>query len=223
MSYIYNRTREYGAGVHTDPDTYNIGHPGEPMTMMQRIETDLGKTCIFVMCGTKISFTFEEELIQEEIDVMDAAIAAQKAVADWPYVPPEDPPIPTEQHGFVDRSGYDVYIKGFHYEIAEDTDLEMNIAYEDFLKLEGLNFRADENAAWKDYVNIELVHPVYGVLKTFGETVYMSPNRVFECVCPDAKDFPAGIIFRVTYVSDPERTGSVNFNFEPRTRTTPET
>jgi len=223
MSYQYTRAREYNDAIHDDPPTYNVGHPHEPMTLQERLMTDLGKGCQIQCSGTEMVIVFEEELTSGEETIMDAAIAAQKAVDDWPYVEPTPEPTDVHIHGFVDRTGYNVYFKGFHFEIPEDTDLEMNITYEDFMVLEGIDFKVSDNASWKDYINIELVHPVAGVLVTFAESVYMHPGRSFTCVCPDAKDYPAGVIFRITYVSDPDRTGTVMFNCEPRTRTTPDT
>ena len=66
MSFTYDHARTYGDTIHSDPDIYNVGHPGEPITMAQRVQTDLGKGCQIIQSGTLLRFTFDVELTAGE-------------------------------------------------------------------------------------------------------------------------------------------------------------
>ena len=136
----YDRTRAYNQTGHED--TYDVGHPGEPMRMAQRVQTDLGKSCIVKQSGTLLRFTFEEALTTEEEALLDTAIANQKAVDDWPYSAPnpqadvniisQDPDLDlfTTLHGFRDMTGHNVYRLGhLSYDIAPGVH---NIFHEKF-------------------------------------------------------------------------------------------
>ena len=89
MSYSYDYTREYGDTIHSSPDTYNVGHEGEPESMTHRVQDELGKSCSIMCSGTLLRFTFETELTSQEETDLTAAVAAQKAVDDWPYEQPD--------------------------------------------------------------------------------------------------------------------------------------
>ena len=82
--YVYNR--EFGDTIHSDPDTYNIGHIGEPMDISQRIKSALSGVIFTVINnGTECKIITIEDLTQEQENTLTTTIAEQKAVEDWPY------------------------------------------------------------------------------------------------------------------------------------------
>lgn len=83
---IYEYTREFGDTIHSNPDTYNIEHQYEPVSLLTRLQTALpGLISQINNNGTQCLITTTEELTQEQEDTLTATIAAHKAVEDWPF------------------------------------------------------------------------------------------------------------------------------------------
>jgi len=213
--YIYDR--EFGDAIHSNPDTYNIGHQGEPENVAQRI-SDALPGVDFVVCnnGTECKVITTEALTSEQQTTLANAIAAQKAVDDWP--PAEPSSIQDVQlKNFQDLSGYNVFRKGFNLTATAGQTNEFEAKYAANMMLQGAAYKLDGNVNDGDYVEIEMVDVDnilgYGagfVLGKFAETNYVWADQEFSCCCPDAKLVPAGIYIRFRY----ESTGSTDVNIK---------
>lgn len=83
--FVYEYTRELGDEIHSNPDTYNIGHDGEPENLSLRIEALFPGKRFVVRCQDIVCrVEFSEALTEPEISDLSTAIAEHKAVVDWP-------------------------------------------------------------------------------------------------------------------------------------------
>jgi len=134
--------------------------------------------------------------------------------------------LPSKETGFTDLTGYDVYMKGYEFTAAAGEITEHSACYTAPLKLCGAGFRIGLSAPdHGDSLDFEiadvdgLYYPPGTVLAKFGDSFRAWPGRVFERLCSDAKDLPAGIHIRFRYYS----TGAedVIIQLEHYLRTTP--
>lgn len=214
----YTYTREFGDTIHSNPDTYNIGHQGEPMDIAQRIKDALPGVDFYVLNnGTECKVITIESLTIEQEATLTATIAAQKAVDDWPYPGPDVTVSKVQITDFQDLTGHNVFRKGYDINATAGETINQEAKYSTNMYLQGLAFNLDDNVADGDYIEVEMVDVDnilgYGagtVLGKFAETIYVVPNQQFECCCSDAKLVPAGIYIRYRYVS----TGSTQVNIK---------
>jgi len=86
MSYTYEFSREFGDTIHSDPNTFNIGHLGEPIRLCDRVKQDLGKACKVRCNASKCYIEFQEALNANQQSALLATVNSQKAQNDWPLV-----------------------------------------------------------------------------------------------------------------------------------------
>jgi len=218
MAYNYDHARVYGDTIHSDPSTYNVGHPGEPITMAQRVQTDLGKDCTITMSGTLLRFTFAEQLTSEEQTLLATAVANQKAVDDWPYSPPdpvEDVKIvdseinlPATLKGLQDLTGRSFYRRSFAYEPVANEDNEFSEQFSEDLTLQGGEYHIIGTPDWGDYVEMMISdeNGIFGlpgyVVKKFVEKEYVFEGaNLSNFISPDGSDVPWQLFFTFRYVS----------------------
>ena len=82
----YTYTREFGDTIHSNPDGYNIDHPGETISLGAQILTDLSKRCKIKCDDTAITITFASSLTSAEKTTLDNTVATHKAAVDWPPI-----------------------------------------------------------------------------------------------------------------------------------------
>jgi len=83
----YSFSREHGDAIHSNPDTFNIDHIGEPEKLAMTIKTAFpGKRFKVICSDVHCDIITEEEWTVEEQTTLANIIVAHKAVDDWPMI-----------------------------------------------------------------------------------------------------------------------------------------
>lgn len=85
--YSHEYARAFGAGIHINPDEWDIGHPGEPQGLLQRLDSSMPGKNMRVLCSDTVLLVEVEttDFDGGELTTVANDIAAQKAVVDWPW------------------------------------------------------------------------------------------------------------------------------------------
>lgn len=100
--YSHEYARAFGAGIHVTPDEWDIDHPGEPSTLLARLNTSIPGKNMRVLCsGTVVLVEIETtDFTGEELTTVTNDIATQKAVVDWPWTTADICPCSVFQEDF---------------------------------------------------------------------------------------------------------------------------
>lgn len=125
--------------------------------------------------------------------------------------------VPHYEARFPDRSGHDVFHKGYSFVAdpeAPNGITEFEISYQQWMKMEGLFVRVGETCFEGDFetpgdiLEVEIVDvlgitglPAGTVLARFGETLQLWPKREFGRICKDVKTIPPTIALRIRYIA----------------------
>lgn len=165
-----------------------------------RLESEVLSSSITIQCmgcsvnSTSATIHFKAALSAEEKSTLDNIVMLH----DGSPLPSKTSPTPVviEPTGDLDKL---LFMSGKKYDIATGTS-NLDISFPEDRELQGAELFVVGNAIG-DYIQVQLVHPLVGVVGTLAENLYVPPGGHIEVRGEATTSVPFGLIFRVVYTA----------------------
>ncbi len=156
--------------------------------------------------GDDCTLTFSAALSAGDVTILDGLVAAHSGVK--PLAAPT--PVIIEPTG---DSAKTLVLEGDgpHYPESNSTT-NMDRAFPVDIELQGAEMLVYGHAPG-DTVNLQVIHPVAGVVGEFGRNVHIPPSGVITTVSEGTSLIPVGLILRIQYISSGAHKPQVYLNY----------
>ncbi len=154
---------------------------------LNRIDTDIDEIfCVF-------NDVLPTDSLDDQVTILTGIINAHQGIPDVLVQP-----VRIQETNVSSRQ---LVVKGLRFVANLDSDTQYDIDFDEVRELQGVEVFIERHTSG-DWIELYAVHPFYGPIAQFGETVYIPPSGVIEEPPSfDTTTVPVGLIIRFKYHS----------------------